>query len=77
MTIRVGQMLMFMWDFASHPLAPGVASGHEGTGTEPSPIEAQSSGAVYTATFTTPGDYPFYCSTHDHFGMYGVVRVLP
>jgi plastocyanin len=26
-------------------------------------------------TFPTPGDYGFYCNTHQAFGMYGVVRV--
>ena len=77
MTISAGQAVMFMWDFSLHPLAPGVAPGLPGTGTEPSPIVAQTSGALYEPTFTTPGDYPFHCATHFGSGMVGVVRVVP
>lgn len=77
MTIRAGQAVMFMWDFASHPLAPGVAPGRTGSGTEPSPIEARTSGTLYTPTFATPGDYPFHCTFHHESDMVGVVRVLP
>jgi plastocyanin len=74
-TISAGQAVMFMWDFAMHPLQPGVAPGHPGTGTEPSPIVARTTGALYEVTFPAAGDYPFYCGTHYHSGMYGVVRV--
>lgn len=77
MTISAGQSVMFMWDFGTHPLTPGVAPGHPGTGTEPSPIQAQSSGVVYTPAFATAGNYPFYCANDFHSGMMGVVRVLP
>lgn len=78
MTIRAGQSVMFMWDFTMHPLAAGgVAPGHPGTGTTPSPIEARTSGVVYDVAFPSPGDYPFYCETHHHSGMVGVVRVVP
>lgn len=77
MTISAGQSVMFMWDFAMHPLTPGVAPGETGTGTEPSPIQPQSSGVVYTPAFPTAGNYPFYCSNDFASGMMGVVRVLP
>lgn len=76
-TISAGQAVMFMWDFAMHPLQPGVAPGHPGTSTEPTPIVAQTSGALYEVTFPTAGDYAFYCGMHYHSGMYGVVRVVP
>ncbi|MBX7191951.1 MAG: hypothetical protein K1X94_07835 [Sandaracinaceae bacterium] len=76
-TISVGQSVMFMWDFAAHPLAPGVAPGMSGTGTEPSPIEPQSSGALYEPAFPAPGVYPYYCTLHHASGMVGVVRVEP
>jgi plastocyanin len=77
MTVRAGQSVMFMWRFDAHPLAPGIAPGHPGDGTEPSPIEARATGALYTVPFPTAGEYPFYCSTHFDSGMLGVVRVLP
>ena len=77
MTIRAGQSVMFMWDFASHPLAPGVAPGQSGTGTEPTPIPVQTTGELTTIAFPTAGDYPYYCSAHHAAGMVGVVRVLP
>lgn len=76
-TIRAGQAVMFMWDFAAHPLAPGVAPGQTGMGTEPSPIEPQSTGELYEPVFPTAGDYPYYCTLHHGAGMVGVVRVLP
>ena len=78
MTIRAGQSLTFAADFATHPLAPGVAPGHPGTSTTPTPIAAQSSGTTYTVTFPDPGDYAYHCTVHYHSsGMYGVVRVVP
>lgn len=77
-TIRAGQSVMFMWDFSAHPLAPGVAPGHPGTSSEPTPIEPRSTGALFTPVFPGPGDYAYYCSTHFHSNaMYGVVRVVP
>lgn len=77
-TIREGQSVMFMWDFSMHPLGAGVAPGHPGTSTEPTPIEPQTSGSLYTALFPSAGDYAFYCETHFHTdAMYGVVRVVP
>jgi len=77
MTISAGQAVMFMWDFSMHPLVAGVAPGHTGTGTEPSPIVSQTTGELYEPAFPAAGDYPFHCGTHGHGGMYGVVRVLP
>lgn len=77
MTVRAGQSLTFAWDFAAHPLAAGVAPGHPGDSAEPTPIEGQTTGSTYTVAFPTAGDYAFYCSTHFHSGMLGVVRVVP
>ena len=76
-TIRAAQAVRFMWDFSMHPLAGGVAPGHPGTSSEPNPIVAQTTGALYEPTFPTAGNYPFYCATHFHSGMMGVVRVVP
>lgn len=77
MTIRAGQSVMFMWDFSAHPLGVGVAPGHPGTSTTPTPIEPQTTGMLYTVAFPDAGDYAYYCTTHFHSGMLGVVRVVP
>ncbi len=76
-TISTGQEVMFMWDFSMHPLAAGVAPGHPGMGTTPTPIQPQTTGMLYTVAFPSEGNYPFYCTTHFHSGMMGVVRVMP
>lgn len=76
-TIRAGQSVMFMWDFAMHPLTPGVAPDHTGTGTEPSSIVAQSTGTLSDQVFPATGNYPFYCAVHFAGSMVGVVRVIP
>lgn len=76
-TIREDQAVMFMWDFAAHPLMAGVAPGHPGESDLPTPITAQTTGALYEVAFPDPGNYAFYCGTHFHSGMYGVVRVVP
>jgi plastocyanin len=77
MEIAAGQSVMFMWNYASHPLMPGIAPSHPNdTGaTEPSPIPMKSSGANGTFTFPAPGYYPYYCSLHEASGMMGVVKV--
>lgn len=78
MTIRAGQTVTFASDFALHPLAPGVAPGHPGTSTTPTPITAQTGGTSASVTFPNPGDYAYYCTAHYHSSaMYGVVRVVP
>jgi plastocyanin len=33
-------------------------------------------GATFTYTFTTPGEYPYFCRPHFGLGMTGIVRVL-
>ena len=33
--------------------------------------------ASYTVAFPNPVNYGYYCMTHLHSGMFGVVRVIP
>lgn len=75
LTIRAGQSVTFEMSFVTHPLAPGVAHGSSTGATTPNPIQAQTAGMTYTATFASAGYYPFYCTVHGHSGMAGVVRV--
>lgn len=78
MTIKVGQMVMFMSDFAVHPLMPGVAPSRSGdTGaTTPNPIQPTSMADQVTFVFNQTGKFPYYCSAHEAMGMYGVVKVV-
>lgn len=76
-TIRAGQMVTFSMDFATHPLSAGVPHGSSTGATTPSPIMTQRSGSSYVVAFPSAGFYPFYCLTHGHVGMAGVVRVIP
>jgi plastocyanin len=32
---------------------------------------------TYTVAFPSAGYFPFYCSTHAHLNMVGVVQVMP
>lgn len=77
LTIRTAQSVTFSMSFTTHPLIPGVPHGSSAGATTPSPIEAQRVGTTYAVTFPGAGLYPFYCNTHGHVGMAGVVRVLP
>lgn len=77
LTIAAGQSVTFSMDFTVHPLAAGIAHGSSVGASSPNPIAAQTTGSMYSAQFATPGFYPFKCSTHQHVGMAGVVRVVP
>lgn len=77
LTIRAGQSVTFSMSFTTHPLNPGVPHGSSAGATTPSPIEAQRAGTTYAVAFPGAGFYPFYCNTHGHVGMAGVVRVVP
>jgi hypothetical protein len=77
MTIAAGQSVMFMWDLATYPIAPGVAPSHAGdpSGTSPNPIQAHNSGSVYTVAFPNAGLFPFYVPGQDTKGLLGVIQV--
>jgi hypothetical protein len=75
MIIATGQSVMFMWDFSTYPLAPGLSPTHsmDTPGTTPTPITAQSSGQSTTTAFPNAGFYPFYVGNSTD--MTGVVQV--
>jgi plastocyanin len=75
--IQAGQSVTFEMNFATHPLVPGVPHGSTSGATVPNPIARQNSGMTHTVAFPNAGYYPFYCNTHGHVGMAGVVRVMP
>lgn len=75
--VSAGQTVRFEMAFGTHPLVPGVPHGSSAGASTPSPIVAQRSGDQFAATFARAGYYPFYCDTHGHVGMAGVVRVVP
>jgi hypothetical protein len=75
MTIKVGQSIMFMWDFSMYPLAPGLSPSHSGDmpGTTPTPITMQTSGQETTIAFPNAGLFPYYVS--NNADMSGVIAV--
>jgi hypothetical protein len=54
-------------------LAPSHSS--DPSGTTPNPIQAHSSGSMYSVAFPNAGLYPFYVSGQDTKGLLGVVQV--
>jgi len=70
------------------PLGAFLPSGGDGPGhaTIGDPTQSVNSGFIgaglpfgtsYSATFTTPGTYPFICALHDYLGMTGTIVVVP
>ncbi len=77
--IAPGQSVMFSGSFLAHPLTPGRAPSRPTTdspSSTPTPITITATGTSSTFAFPTAGDYGFYCSVHESFGMYGVIRVM-
>lgn len=74
--IRAGQSVTFEMDFAAHPLVPGVPHGPTAGATTPNVIPRTVRGASVEVAFPSAGNFPFYCNTHGHVGMAGVVRVV-
>lgn len=77
MIIRAGQSVTFEMDFAAHPLVPGIPHGPTAGATTPNVIPRTVMGASVEVAFPRTGNFPFYCNTHAHIGMAGVVRVVP
>jgi|GEM_PF-3598334 len=75
--VRAGQSLTFEMDFTAHPLVPGVPHGPTAGATTPNLIPRTTTGASVVVAFPGAGNFPFYCNTHGHVGMAGVVRVVP
>jgi len=70
--IAEGQAVSFEGTFAAHPLRPIPAEGN--------PIQNQDSGSSVQFTFTTSGDFGFYCNNHGNVngsGMAGAIFVNP
>jgi plastocyanin len=75
--IKVGTKVAWTGDFASHPLSP-----FKTFGTQPNPIVETSSGGSAEVTFSTAGEYGYYCSFHGSEallsgGMCGGIFVVP
>lgn len=77
--ITVGDTVRWTGNFEEHPLSPGRAPSRpeDPMGSPNNPIVYTDSGNLATVVFPSAGDYPYYCTSHDYLGMFGVVRVSP
>jgi len=72
--VHAGTTVTWNVNFSSHTLNASTR------GSPNNPIPTTTSGTSATATFSTVGFYPFYCSFHganDGSGMSGVIQVVP
>ena len=76
MDIAVGQSVDFQGDFSVHPIAAGTGPTSTADGSPNNPITTPAPGATdMSFTFSTAGQYPFFCQQHVGGGMAGVIRV--
>ena len=77
MRIAAGQMVTFTGSFMIHPIAPGAAPSRtmDPPGSTGNPITMMNMGTTATVTFPAAGTYPYFCSTHESLGMFGVIQV--
>ncbi len=75
--VKAGTKVTWSGSFSSHPLAPFAS-----LGTLPNPTPATTSGGSVEATFSTPGAYGYFCTSHGSEaatggGMCGGIFVVP
>ena len=71
-TVQPGDTVKWIWDGSSHD----VKSGSPGQQTDLFGTQIQQSGATYSHKFTTPGNFPYFCSPHGACcGMVGTITV--
>ena len=76
MKIHVGQSVTWSGDFGFHPLRPGLIVNGVRTAQANNPIPPTSNGASVRVTFTTAGQYGYYCDNHWDVGMRGAIFVV-
>ena len=72
-TVAPGETVTWIWQDAPHSSTSDATSGPEVWNSG-----VQATGATFSHTFQTPGDYPYYCLVHSFPGgtfMNGLVRV--
>lgn len=85
-TIRVGSTVHWKWTMGRHNVVSGTVQDDVATpdgkfcngddaSCEDAPVVRPPS--AYDHTFTTAGDYPYFCAPHADMGMVGVVHVIP
>ena len=72
-TVSVGTELMFVGNFAEHPLKPGRIVGDEIVVAAHNPIRPISVGSEVSFFISDPGTYGFFCDKHVHEEMQGAV----
>lgn len=85
-TIKVGQKVRWVVASGMHTVTSGTKSGAVCTpdnkfcnpsDTSCASAPAMSPGTTYERTFTTAGEFPYYCQPHCAAGMVGKVTVMP
>jgi plastocyanin len=83
LTIKAGDTVMWSFATAGHTVTSGSTPGTPDnkfcspSDTNCSTITTAAAGATYSHTFTTAGDYPYFCSVHFSLGMTGTITVTP
>src|SRR5262245_15242158 len=74
--IQVGQTILWRWISGSHTVTSGTGFADPQAGAL-FDMPMTSTSTMLQFTFTTAGDYPFFCRPHEGLGMVGFVHVTP
>ncbi len=75
LTVTPGTTVKFVWESDGHNVVPESqpeGAGWKGSG---SASELFDTGHTYSHTFSTPGEYAYYCAPHKSAGMTGTITV--
>jgi plastocyanin len=75
-TVSVGDTVRWVWESSNHNVVPDeVPSGTDWEGSPGAPGELRDEGFAFEHTFTTSGEYSYYCNPHRSAGMVGSFTV--
>ena len=74
--IQAGQSITWVGDLGEHPLSPGIRVSGDFDEQPGNPIPPATSGSSHSVTFSTSGEWGFYCPSHPP-EMVGMIYVVP
>lgn len=75
--IATGQTVLWVWQSSNHNIVPNsIPDGSDWGGTEGGADTTYERGHELASTFTTPGEYTYYCDPHRSAGMTGSFTVV-